>query len=222
MVNNMGMDKTLHADGIVTANGFLNSPFRIRLENGSIDSIERCGSDKAETGCIALPGMVQAHAHLGQPLFRGMAENRTLLPWLEERIWPLEASHTPDTLAVSVIQGLKELFSSGCTALLDMGLVRGTEVIIDLLRRSGMRARAGNSLMDLGPDWITEDIPWLREESERIKASCGDLVEYVYVPRFALSCSEDIWKWMSNLSGSALKSTHASESRSELECKPIA
>ena len=85
-----------------------------------------------------------------------------------------------------------------------------------------MRARAGNSLMDLGPDWIAEEISWLREESERVRKACGELVDYVYVPRFALSCSDDIWEWMSDLPGETVKSTHASESRSELECKAIA
>ena len=222
MVNNMCMDNTLQADGMVTEDGYLNGPFRIHLSGGFIDSIENCGIGASGSGCIAVPGLVQAHVHLGQTLFRGMAEHRSLLPWLEERIWPLEASHTPDTLAVSVIQGLKELFASGCTGLLDMGLVRGTEVIVDILRRSGMRALAGNSLMDRGPVWISEEISWLREETQRIRGCCGGLVNYVYVPRFALSCSDDIWEWMSSLPEDMIKSTHASESRSELDCRAIA
>ena len=41
-----------------------------------------------------IPGLIQGHLHLGQTLFRGLAENRRLLKWLEEAIWPMEAAHT--------------------------------------------------------------------------------------------------------------------------------
>src|SRR5215472_7236349 len=42
-------------------------------------------------GMVVVPGLVQAHIHLCQTIFRGLAEDRTLLAWLRERIWPLEA-----------------------------------------------------------------------------------------------------------------------------------
>ena len=44
-------------------------------------------------GCAVIPGLVQAHVHLCQALMRGMADDRPLLEWLRERIWPLEAAH---------------------------------------------------------------------------------------------------------------------------------
>jgi hypothetical protein len=48
-------------------------------------------------GCLVLPGLVQGHMHLGQTLFRGLAERRRLLAWLRERIWPLEAAHDDES-----------------------------------------------------------------------------------------------------------------------------
>jgi 5-methylthioadenosine/S-adenosylhomocysteine deaminase len=151
-----------------------------------------------------------------------MAEGRTLLPWLEERIWPFEASHTEDTLAVSVILSLRELFSSGCTGVLDMGVLRNSHVTVDILRRSCARALVGNSLMDVGPDWLSEDVKWLREESRRTRSACGGSVGYAYTPRFALSCSDDIWKWMAELPAKVRKATHASESPDEIRSPSIA
>ncbi|MBX3190427.1 MAG: N-ethylammeline chlorohydrolase, partial [Labilithrix sp.] len=44
-------------------------------------------------GCAVAPGLVQAHVHLCQVLFRGMADDLPLLQWLQRRIWPLEAAH---------------------------------------------------------------------------------------------------------------------------------
>ncbi len=199
MVQNMDMDKVLDVAGIIDNGKLLSGGFSIELENGLIGSITQQKATGKWKKCIAVPGLIQTHVHLGQTLFRGMAEERTLLPWLENRIWPFEASHTPETLAVSVIQSLRELFSSGCTGLLDMGVLRDSEVTVDILRRSGARALIGNALMDVGPDWITEELSWLKEETRRIKNSCSGLVTYAYTPRFALSCSDSVWEWMALL-----------------------
>jgi 5-methylthioadenosine/S-adenosylhomocysteine deaminase len=215
------MEKILDVAGIIDNGKFVPGGFSIELENGSIESVSRRNVTGKWTNCIAVPGLIQTHIHLGQTLFRGMAEGRTLLPWLENRIWPFEASHTQDTLAVSVIRSLRELFSSGCTGLLDMGVLRNSEVTIDLLRRSGVRALAGNSLMDVGPDWITEDISWLKEEAGRTMNACGGLVTYAYAPRFALSCSDSIWEWMSSIPADIKRTTHASESPDEIKYPAI-
>ena len=45
------------------------------------------------------PGFIQTHVHLCQTLFRGLADDLPLLEWLKQRVWPLEAAHTPATLA---------------------------------------------------------------------------------------------------------------------------
>lgn len=216
------MEEKLEVAGILDRGSYAGSGFEIRLDEGSIAGITRKTPSGRWADCIAVPGLVQTHVHLGQTIFRGMAEGRSLLPWLEERIWPFEASHTPDTLAVSVLLSLRELFACGCTGLLDMGVLRGTSVTLDILRRSGARALLGNSLMDTGPEWLTEEVGWLREESSRIRGSCGGSVEYVYTPRFALSCSDAVWKWMSGLPAGARRATHASESPDELSHPSIA
>lgn len=216
IVHNTPMNKVLDVAGIIDNGKYFSGGFSLELESGLIESVSRQNPAGVWKNCIAMPGLIQTHIHLGQTLFRGMAEGRTLLPWLENRIWPFEASHTPDTLAVSVIQSLRELFSSGCTGLLDMGVLRNSEVTVDILRRSGARALVGNSLMDVGPDWITEELSWLKEETERVKKSCGGHVAYAYTPRFALSCSDSIWEWMSALPAGIKRTTHASESRDEI------
>src|SRR5512133_2348306 len=49
----------------------------------------------------AIPGFVQTHVHLCQTLFRGLADDLELLDWLKQRIWPMEAAHTPASLAAA-------------------------------------------------------------------------------------------------------------------------
>lgn len=160
---------------------------------------------------------VQSHVHLCQTLFRGMAEGRTLIPWLQERIWFLEAAHTPETLAVSVILSLKEIISTGSTGLLDMGSVEHSEVTVGILRESGIRAVACNALMDRGPDTIAKPLHWLQRESEKVRGACGGEVRYGLAPRFVLSCSPDLWKWLEKEDGNTVRATHAAEAPGEME-----
>lgn len=210
------MKQNYNVAGIMD-DGFLRlEAFSIEVDKGNITSISRESRDGKWKNCIAVPGLIQSHIHLGQTLFRGMAEGRSLLPWLFDRIMHLEAAHSRDTLAVSVIQSLRELFASGCTGLLDMGILKYSEVTIDILRSSGIRALAGNALMDIGPEYIIENLSWLKEETNRVKNACGDLVSYIYAPRFALSCSDDIWNWLSNLPAGVKRTTHAAETSEEM------
>ncbi|MCP4646218.1 MAG: amidohydrolase family protein [bacterium] len=159
---------------------------------------------------------IHGHVHLCQTLFRGMAENRTLIPWLEERIWPLEAAHTPETLAVSVILSLREIISTGSTGLLDMGSVQHSTTTVNILKQSGIRAVACNALMDKGPDFITKPLDWLIKESEIVQNCCEGLVQYGLAPRFVLSCTPGLWKWLETQDGSTIRTTHAAEASGEM------
>jgi 5-methylthioadenosine/S-adenosylhomocysteine deaminase len=194
--------------------GYLGGGWEIEISGTQVASVSPSGKASGSP-LLASPGLIQGHVHLGQTLFRGMAEGLPLLPWLETRIWPLEASHTPDSLATSVILSLREMISSGCTGLLDMGIVEGTGTIVDILRRAGIRAVTGNSLMDRGPSWIARDIEWLREESRRVRDACGGLVRYAFAPRFALSCSDQLWSWLAEDAAGRLRTTHAAETPGE-------
>lgn len=146
-----------------------------------------------------------------------MAESRRLLPWLTERIWPLEASHTPETMAVSVILGLRELFSSGCCGLFDMGSVEHSSVTAHILRESRARALLGNALMDTGPSFIAKPLHWLQDESERVRRMCGDRLGYAFTPRFVLSCSRGLWGWLAGEDAAIHRSTHSSEAAGEMD-----
>ncbi len=196
--------------------------FRITTAHGRIERIERHPPGGPWSGCIAVRGLVQPHVHLCQTLFRGLAEGRRLLEWLEERIWPLEAAHTPDTLATSVILSLREIIRSGCTSLLDMGSVEGSAVTVDILRRSGLRALAGNALMDSGPGILARDTGWLLEEIAAVRSACGGNVGHVLAPRFALSCSDELWAALAGMTGRPFRTTHCAESSDEIEGSRVA
>lgn len=153
------------------------------------------------TGHIVLPGLIQSHVHLCQTLFRGAADDLPLLPWLQKRIWPLEAAHDDASLYASARLGLGEMLSSGTTTILDMGTVHHHDAVFQAIDESGMRAFSGKAMMDQG-----RGVPkGLRESTQESLAASVKLcarwdgksngrIRYAFAPRFILSCTEELWR----------------------------
>ncbi len=175
-------------------------------------------------GALVLPGFVHAHLHLCQTLFRGRAEQSDLLRWLREAIWPLEAAHTDASLAASVRLGACELLAGGVTCVNDMGTVHHTEVLGETLAATGLRAVFGPALMDQG-----EGVParLLAGSDRALDAALAVAQRYhgaaegrlsvSLAPRFILSCSEGLWRDVTDASRERglLVHTHLAEAPNE-------
>ena len=71
-------------------------------------------------GMILMPGLINAHCHATDSLFRGLVENASLEDWLKT-IWVAEtAVINPDTAETGATLGLAELLLSGVTSVMDM------------------------------------------------------------------------------------------------------
>jgi 5-methylthioadenosine/S-adenosylhomocysteine deaminase len=150
-------------------------------------------------GCAVIPGLVQAHVHLCQVLFRGMADDLPLLEWLEKRIWPFEAAHDDASLAASAELGLLEMMLAGTTTILDMGTVHGYDMVFDACERAGIRVFGGKTMMDAGdrvPKRLRETTKASLREADRLRAAWAgrDRLGYAYAPRFILSCTEKLFR----------------------------
>ena len=128
------------------------------------------GTELDCTGLILIPGLIQAHIHLCQTLFRGFADDLALEDWLARRIWPFEAAHTPETVYWSALLGAAELLLGGTTAILDMETVRHTDAAFQALQEIGLRATAGKCLMDAPGNPAA-----LREPTDRALQEAADL-----------------------------------------------
>jgi len=174
--------------------------------------------------CFVLPGLVQGHVHLGQTIFRGLAERRRLMPWLRERIWPFEAGHDDESAYWCSLLGAAECLLSGTTTVQDIGIGPGASGLLRALEDSGLRALAGKCLMDSGdslPDALREDTDATLAHAESLGTAFdgGDngRLSYALNPRFILSCSDDLWRGLRDLSvarGWPIH-THALEQREE-------
>ena len=177
------------------------------------------------TGLVILPGLVQAHIHLCQTLFRGLAVDLALEAWLAQRIWPLEAAHTEESVYWSAMLGAAELLLGGTTAILDMETVRHTGAAFEALESIGLRATAGKCLMDAASNPAS-----LREPTDQALQETADLcakwhgraagrLRYCFAPRFAPSCTGPLLRAVSDLAerAAAVIHTHAAETPLELQ-----
>ena len=176
------------------------------------------------SGKVIIPGLIQTHVHLCQTLFRNKAENLKLLPWLKEKIWPLEASHTKETLGLSAELGIAELLLSGTTTILDMGTVHNMEAVFEVVKYMKIRAVIGKTLMDDcegAPAALTETTAQAFNEACQLIGqyhnTCNQRIKVALAPRFLLSASKELYTICAAEARrtGCLLHTHTSEQQSE-------
>src|SRR5687767_9182938 len=198
-------------DGRIAAIGALTYATADRVIDGS--------------GSYLLPGFIQTHIHLCQTLFRGYADDLALLDWLKTRIWPMEAAHTPRSLAAAAQQAASELLRSGTTTVLTMETVHDTDAVFEALEPMGLRAVVGKCMMDSDsavPSRLLEETSKSIDESvaiaKRWHGRANGRLRAAFAPRFAVSCSRELLEAVAALSKDRqlLVHTHASENRDEI------
>ena len=209
----------LVADILVDANGRIAALAEPSANTPAQQSIDA-------SGLVVVPGLIQAHMHLCQTLFRGLAEDLSLLAWLRERIWPLEAAHDPESLFASARLGIAELLLGGTTAVLDMGTVHHTQALFEAAAETGIRYTGGKAMMDGGdgvPAGLLETTPVALRDSDQLARDWhereGGRLRYAYSPRFVLTATYDLLRSVSARAraDNMLVHTHASEQREETD-----
>ncbi|MGI1691192.1 amidohydrolase [Thermoanaerobacter uzonensis] len=69
---------------------------------------------------IAMPGLINAHTHLGMSLFRNYADDVPLFDWLSKHIWPVESKLSAEDVYWGSLLSMIEMIYSGTTTFCDM------------------------------------------------------------------------------------------------------
>jgi 5-methylthioadenosine/S-adenosylhomocysteine deaminase len=174
--------------------------------------------------CAVIPGFVQTHIHLCQTLFRGAADDLALIDWLRQRVWPMEAAHSPASIAASARLGIAELIKGGTTCALTMETVNHTGEVFTVVEETGFRATVGKCMMDKGdevPQALQEETSHSLEASlallEEWHGRADGRIRYCFAPRFAISCTRELLEKVGELARArgVMIHTHASENRTE-------
>ena len=98
-------------------------------------------------GRVLMPGLINCHSHLPMSLFRGIADDKPFMDWLNHYISPAEAATlNEDFVRTGTALSLWEMLRAGTTTVVDMYLFE--EVVAQECARIGMRGVLSQGLLD--------------------------------------------------------------------------
>lgn len=178
------------------------------------DVVAQPGDETIDAGGAHLvPPLVNGHTHAAMTLFRGSGGDLPLMPWLEERIWPVEAKLEAEDVYRGTRLACAEMIRGGAGRFWDMywqpaATARAVEEM-------GMRATIGAPLIDLGGAHEQ-----LRESALRsldALAECGPLISPALAPHAIYTVSEESLRWIGELSAERKVPVHIHLSETEKE-----
>jgi 5-methylthioadenosine/S-adenosylhomocysteine deaminase len=186
----------------------------ILIEGNRIIEIGRdLGDDSTidADGMLAIPGLINGHTHLAMTLFRGYADDMALMPWLEEKIWPLEAKLTSEDIYWGAKLGCLELIRFGVTCYNDMYYFM--DEAARATKEMGLRAYQSVPLLDMRPDLLESAEPFLRrwQNDELITPAIG--------PHAVYTCCEETLLKAVDLSDkyNVMQHIHLAETKREVD-----
>ncbi len=121
---------------------------------------------------VIMPGLINAHTHVSMSLLRGFSDDKALMDWLTQDIFPQEAKLTPELVELGALFSFAEMLRGGTTAFYDMYMHE----------RSVFRAADAIGIRGVLGESVTQHFPSL---------SCKDEEAYVELARaFAEECRE--------------------------------
>jgi 5-methylthioadenosine/S-adenosylhomocysteine deaminase len=69
---------------------------------------------------VVMPGLINAHTHLGMSIFRATNDNMDLNTWLNEKIWPVESKFNDKDVYLTTLLSCIEMIKTGTTTSNDM------------------------------------------------------------------------------------------------------
>ena len=88
-------------------------------------------------GMLIMPGLVNTHTHAAMSIFRGYKDDRMLMDWLENAIFPVEEKLEPEDIYWNAYLSCLEMIKSGTTTCNDMYF--GMDKTIDAMNETGIR-----------------------------------------------------------------------------------
>ena len=137
---------------------------------------------------IVMPGLVNTHTHLAMSIFRGYKDDRKLVDWLENAIFPVEDKLEPDDLYWNSCLSCIEMIKSGTTTCNDMYF--GMNKAIEAIENTGLRANVAWCLTD---DSIKDKIEQTRNYAKKYNKKDSRITIFSS-PHAPYSCNPDTIK----------------------------
>ncbi len=173
----------------------------VRCVDGAIAAIgpevvAAAGDETIDAGGAPLVApLVNGHTHAAMTLFRGSGGDLPLMPWLQERIWPIEAKLEAEDVYWGTRLACAEMIRTGTTRFWDM--YWQPEATARAVLDSGIRAAVGAPLFD-----ADGDLERMRESARRSLEHLTGLdprISPALAPHSIYTVSETALRWIAEL-----------------------
>lgn len=147
-------------------------------------------------GAHLVPPLVNGHTHAAMTLFRGSGGDLPLMPWLEEKIWPVEAKLEDEDVYWGARLACAEMIRSGTTRFWDMYWQPGATA--RAVEESGIRAAIGAPLFDL--HGTPADLREMARRGLEALDGCGPRIAPALAPHAIYTVSEESLRWIGEFS----------------------
>ena len=179
---------------IVGAQATVESPSAIAISGNRIAAIAPDISPGlaretiTASGMLAMPGLINCHAHVPMGLMRGVGEDVLITHWFNQIIWPMEVNLTAEDIYWGAMLGLAEMIEAGITTSTDNYFMMDS--VAQAFAESGMRGMLGQGFFS-GPDERTHleaaisfAQRWQGAANGRIRTGISPHSTYTCTPEF--------------------------------------
>jgi 5-methylthioadenosine/S-adenosylhomocysteine deaminase len=154
------------------------------------------GDETIDAGGAPLtPPLVNGHTHAAMTLFRGSGGDLPLMPWLEEKIWPVEAKLGDEDVYWGARLACAEMARSGTGRFWDM--YWRPQATARAVADAGMRATIGAPLLDRDGSGAAMRETALRSLEQL--SELGPAIEPALAPHSIYTVGEDSLRWIGEL-----------------------
>jgi 5-methylthioadenosine/S-adenosylhomocysteine deaminase len=171
------------------------------------------------SGHALIPGLINLHTHAAMALMRGLADDRALMDWLQNHIWPVETRLvTADFVRDGTLIACAEMLSGGVTCFNDMYF--HPEAAARAALAAGMRAALGIIVIEMPSGYATDAQDYLSKGlAARDDLKRESLLSFCFAPHAPYTVSDRTFERIAVLQGELdlPLHMHVHETRDELE-----
>jgi guanine deaminase len=198
----------------------------ISFQDGRITAISpspNCSNWLDKRDCICIPGLIDSHVHLSQLDIRGRYAP-SLLDWLDKYTFPAEKKSQSMQYSRQIAKRFYETcLSKGTTTsvVYTSPYKSACDISFGVAQEMGVRSIIGMTMMDTNcPDYLKQTTHNALQSSYELweKWHDNDLLDYIFSPRFAVTCSAELLKETGKLvkNLAARLQSHLSENSEEI------
>lgn len=138
-----------------------------------------------------IPGLVNTHTHAAMSLLRGIADDRPLMTWLTDHIWPLEQRWVSEAFVQDGTElAMAEMLRGGITCFNDMYFYPDTTA--QAAAKAGMRAVIGMIVLDFPSNFAGGATDYLQKATRLYEAwHHHPLIKTAFAPHAPYTVSDE-------------------------------